>query len=52
MAKQRRDLDRWRTAICNISMHTKKQIKDLKEKESKLLQTMKMRDLYDTKKRM
>lgn len=24
--KQRRDLDKWRTAICKISMHTKKQI--------------------------
>ena len=22
--KQRRDLDKWRTAVCNISMHTKK----------------------------
>ena len=24
--KQKRDLDRWRTAICNIAMHTKRKI--------------------------
>jgi hypothetical protein len=23
LEKQRRDLDRWRTTICNVSMHTK-----------------------------
>ena len=26
LAKQRRDLDHWRTSICNIAMHTKKKI--------------------------
>ena len=52
MAKQKRDLDRWRTAICKISMHTKKQITDLQSKESKLLQKMKVKDLLDTKKKM
>jgi hypothetical protein len=29
MAKQKRDLDRWRTSICNIALHTKKQITEL-----------------------
>ena len=52
LGKQKRDLDRWRTAICNISLHTKKQITDLQTKESRLLQRMKVKDLFDTKKKM
>ena len=52
MAKQKRDLDRWRTSICNIALHTKKQITELQQKENRLLQKMKIRDLYDTKKKM
>jgi len=51
-AKQRRDLDKWRTAICNISMHTKKQIKDLQSKESAMLEKMRHLDLKKTKKAM
>lgn len=52
MEKQRRDLDRWRTAICNIAMHTKKQIKDLQKKEQNLLHKMRVKDLKDTKRAM
>ena len=52
IAKQKRDLDRWRTAICNVSLHTKKQITDLQGKEGKLYQKMKVKDLFDTKKKM
>jgi hypothetical protein len=52
LGKQKRDLDRWRTAICNISLHTKKQITDLQTKESRLLQRMKVKDLFDNKKKM
>ena len=50
--KQRRDLDKWRTAICNIAMHTKKQIGDLKRKEVQVLHKMRVKDLKDTKKAM
>ncbi len=50
--KQKRDMDRWRTAICNISMHTKRQMRELQEKEQRLLQRMKVKDMYDTKKKM
>ena len=45
-------MDRWRTAICNVAMHTKKQINDLQRKEQELLQKMKIKDLNDTKKAM
>lgn len=45
MAKQRRDLDRWRTAICNISMHTKNQITNLAKKEQEQMEKMKQHDL-------
>ena len=48
--KQKRDMDRWRTAICKISMHTKKQIDSLNQKESRLLERMRIRDINDTKK--
>lgn len=50
--KQKRDLDRWRTAICNISMHTKKQMLDLQKKERELLEKMRRRDLRETKRAM
>ena len=52
IAKQRRDLDKWRTAICNISMHTKRQMNDLKKKEQDLLHKMRVRDLNETKRAM
>jgi hypothetical protein len=48
--KQKRDMDRWRTAICKIAMHTKKQIDSLNQKESRLLERMRIRDINDTKK--
>jgi len=51
-AKQRRDLDKWRTAICNISMHTKRQMQDLQTKERALLERMRRVDLKQTKKAM
>jgi hypothetical protein len=51
-AKQRRDLDKWRTAICNIAMHTKRQIQDLQTKERALLERMRRVDLKQTKKAM
>lgn len=50
--KQRRDMDRWRTAICNIAMHTKKQITGLQKKELTLLEKMRRRDLKETKRAM
>lgn len=50
--KQWRDLDRWRTAICNISMHTKKQMSELTKKEQERLSKIKMHDLKQTKKAM
>ena len=52
MEKQRRDADKWRTSICNIALHTKKQIKDLQTKEQRLLERMRIRDLKETKKAM
>jgi hypothetical protein len=48
--KQKRDMDRWRTAICKIAMHTKKQIDSLTQKEARLLERMRIRDIKDTKK--
>ena len=48
--KQKRDMDRWRTAICKIAMHTKKQIDSLNHKEARLLERMRIRDITDTKK--
>ena len=50
--KQRRDLDKWRTAICNIAMHTKKQINDLQKKEQNLLHKMRVCDMNETKRAM
>jgi len=49
IAKQRRDMDRWRTSICTIAMHTKKQLNDLREREARLLERMRLRDIKDTK---
>jgi hypothetical protein len=43
-------MDRWRTAICKIAMHTKKQIDSLNHKEARLLERMRIRDINDTKK--
>lgn len=51
-AKQRRDMDKWRTAVCNIAMHTKKQITDLQKKEQNMLEKIRRRDMRDTKKAM
>lgn len=48
--KQRRDLDKWRTAICRIAMHTKKQMDNLQTREARLLERMRFRDIKDTKK--
>lgn len=41
----RDDLDRWRTSICKVSYSTKKKLEQLKERESKLLETMKHADI-------
>jgi hypothetical protein len=45
-------MDKWRTAVCNIAMHTKKQITDLKKKEQNMLEKIRLRDMRDTKKAM
>jgi hypothetical protein len=52
VAKQRRDLDKWRTAVCNVAMHTKRQMTELASREQKLLQRMRLRDLSDSKRTM
>lgn len=39
------DMDRWRTSICRVSGATKKKITYLKEREEKLLATMKRHDI-------
>jgi hypothetical protein len=52
MEKQRRDMDKWRTAICNIAMHTKKQITDLTKKERRMLEKIRVRDMNETKRAM
>ena len=52
LRNQQRDLIKWRTAICNIAMHTKKQIQRLEKNENDLLYKMRIRDLNDTKKAM
>lgn len=43
-------MDKWRTAICRIAMHTKKQMDGLQSKEQRLLERMRFRDIADTKK--
>ena len=50
--KQRADMDRWRTKICQISMATKKQINYLEEREKKTLEAMRMQDIRNLKKQV
>jgi len=52
LEKQRRDLDKWRTTICNISMHTKNQMKKLEKRENEQMERMKMHDLKQMKAKM
>ncbi|CDW75094.1 UNKNOWN [Stylonychia lemnae] len=52
LQKQRRDLDRWRTRICTISMSTKNEIKALEKKEDKLLVNMTRQDVLNTRRAM
>eukprot|EP00347_Sterkiella_histriomuscorum_P012490 403368376 len=49
---QRKELDKWRTRICTISMSTKKQLQDLERKEDKLLDNMRKTDLMNMKRAM
>lgn len=41
----RDDMDRWRTSICKVSGATKKKIEYLKEREQRVLATMKRQDI-------
>lgn len=43
--KMRDDMDRWRTSICKVSGATKKKLDYLKEREQRLLATMKRQDI-------
>lgn len=43
--KMRDDMDRWRTSICKVSGATKKKLDYLKEREQRLLATMKRKDI-------
>ncbi len=52
LEKQRRDLDRWRTSICNISMHTKNQMNRLEKEEKEQLERMKMHHLKSMRRSM
>jgi len=40
-------MDRWRTSICKVSGATKKKLTYLKEKETRLLATMKRKDIVN-----
>lgn len=48
--KNRRDMDRWRTSICTISKNTKDRITQLRAKEDKTLETMRMADIKNMRK--
>ena len=50
--KQRADMDRWRTSICTISKNTKDLIKVLEAKEKKTLETMRMQDIRNMRKKI
>lgn len=39
------DMDRWRTSICKVSGHTKKQLEYLKKREEITLRNMKHKDI-------
>ena len=52
IGKVQRDMDRWRTQICNISWMTQKKMKFLEERELKTLKTMRDADIKDGKRRL
>ena len=51
-AKNRSDMDRWRTSICKIAKNTKDKIAFLEEKEKKTLETMRRRDIRNIRKQV
>ena len=51
-AKNRSDMDRWRTSICKIAKNTKDKITFLEEKEKKTLETMRRRDIRNIRKQV
>jgi len=46
----RQKMDRWRTAICGISLRTKEKIAFLENKERKMLEAMRMQDIKNIRK--
>ena len=44
-AKQRGDMDKWRTQICQISKRTKDKIEYLEARERKTLESMRQQDI-------
>ena len=51
-AKQRGDMDRWRTSICTIAKNTKDTIAFLEEKERRTLESMRMKDIKNMRKQL
>lgn len=52
IAKLNYDMIKWRTQICNISWMTTKKMVKLQERETKLLDTMKYKDIAENKRKL
>ena len=48
--KQRNDMNRWRTQICNISKTTKDKVDFLEKKERRTLENMRQKDIKNMRK--
>ena len=52
IGKNERDMQRWRTQICNIGLMTQKKFQHLQKREDKILETMRNHDIAEGKRRL
>jgi hypothetical protein len=52
IAKNERDMERWRTQICNIGLMTQNKFEYLQKREDKIIETMKRHDIAEGKRRL